>query len=43
MPGRPPPGPHPVFGDDFGAMLHNQVRNPRERRISIVQTALERS
>ena len=34
--------PHLVFGDDFGEMLSNQVRNLEESRISIVQAAFER-
>jgi len=42
-PGGPrPPGPHLVFGDGFGEMLRNQVRNLEERRISIVQAVFER-
>ena len=41
--GPPPLGLHLVFGDDFGEMLRNQVRNLRERRISIVQALFERS
>ena len=42
-PGGPPPlGVHLVFGDDFGEMLHNQLRNLKEGRISIVQAVLER-
>ncbi|MDQ3913058.1 MAG: methyltransferase domain-containing protein [Actinomycetota bacterium] len=43
-PGRPRPlGPHLVFGDDAAEMLRNQVRNLKERRISVVQAAFERS
>jgi ubiquinone/menaquinone biosynthesis C-methylase UbiE len=42
-PAEPPPlGPHLVFGDDFGEMLRNQVRNLNERRISVIQALLER-
>jgi ubiquinone/menaquinone biosynthesis C-methylase UbiE len=42
-PGGPRPlGPHLVFGDDFGEMFRNQVRNLEERRISIVQAVFER-
>ena len=42
-PTEPPPlGVHLVFGDDFGEMLHNQLRNLQEGRISIVQAVLER-
>jgi ubiquinone/menaquinone biosynthesis C-methylase UbiE len=42
-PGGPPPlGIHLVFGDDFGEMLHNQLRNLKEGRISIAQAVLER-
>ena len=37
----PPLGVHLVFGDDFGEMLHNQLRNLEEGRISIVQAVLE--
>ena len=40
--GSPPLGIHLVFGDDFGEMLHNQLRNLKEGRISIVQAVLER-
>jgi hypothetical protein len=40
--GLPPLGIHLVFGDDFGEMLHNQLRNLKEGRISIVQAVLER-
>ena len=41
-PGGPPPlGPHLVFGDDFGEMLHNQVLNLSERRISVFQAVFE--
>jgi hypothetical protein len=31
-----------VLGDDLGEMSRNQVRNPEERRISIVQAVFER-
>ena len=42
-PGGPPPlGLHLMFGDDFGEMLRNQVRNLKESRISIVQAVFER-
>ena len=41
--GRPPLGPHLVFGDDAAEMLRNQLRNLRERRIFIVQVVFERS
>jgi ubiquinone/menaquinone biosynthesis C-methylase UbiE len=40
--GPRPLGLHLVFGNDSGEMLRNQVRNLRERRISIVQAASER-
>ena len=36
------PGPHLVFGDDFGEMLRNQVRNLQERRVSIIQGVFAR-
>ena len=43
-PAEPPPlGPHILFGDDFGAMLHNQVLNLSEGRISVVQALFERA
>ena len=42
-PTAPPPlGIHLVFGNDSGEMLHNQLRNLREGRISIVQAVLVR-
>ena len=42
-PGGPPPlGVHLVFGDDSAEMLHNQLRNLKEGRISIVQALLQR-
>jgi hypothetical protein len=31
-----------VFGDDFGEMLRNQVLNPSENRISVIQAVFER-
>ncbi len=44
MPAEPPPlGPHILFGDDFGEMLHNQVLNLSEGRISVVQALFERA
>jgi ubiquinone/menaquinone biosynthesis C-methylase UbiE len=44
MPAEPPPlGPHILFGDDFGEMLHNQVLNLSEDRISVVQALFERA
>jgi ubiquinone/menaquinone biosynthesis C-methylase UbiE len=42
-PTSPPPlGIHLVFGNDFGEMLHNQLRNLEEGRISIAQAVLKR-
>ena len=42
-PGGPPPlGIHLVFGNDFRTMLHNQLLNLKEGRISIVQAVFER-
>jgi ubiquinone/menaquinone biosynthesis C-methylase UbiE len=38
----PPLGIHLVFGNDFGEMLHNQLRNLEEGRISIAQAVLKR-
>ena len=44
MPAEPPPlSPHILFGDDFGEMLHNQVLNLSEGRISVVQALFERA
>jgi sarcosine/dimethylglycine N-methyltransferase len=40
---KPPQlGVHLVFGADFGEMLHNQLRNLEEGRISIIQAVFER-
>ena len=42
-PGEPPPlGPHLVFGEVFGEMSRNQVRNLSERRISVFQALFQR-
>ena len=42
-PGEPPPlGPHLVFGEVFGEMSRNQVRNLSEGRISVFQALFQR-
>lgn len=40
--GPSPLGLHLLLGDDFGEMLHNQVLNLREGRISVVQAVFEK-
>jgi hypothetical protein len=39
----PPLGIHLVLSDDFSEMLHNQVLNLSEDRISVVQAVFERA
>lgn len=40
--GPPPLGLHLLLGDDFGHMIHSQVRNVEEGRIAVVQGVWER-